>query len=230
MSQQINLFNPIFLKQKKHFSATTMVHGLGLTVLGSIVVVGYAQWQLAGLETSARETEKQLHSIRAQLAKVTAEYAPRQKNKALEEEILRTEMQMKGLRQAFDILQRGETGMSKGHAEYLRAFSRQVVSGLWLTGFTIEGDEIELRGHALQPELLPAFINRLRQEPIMRGKSFATLRMAMPEAEPESSEAAAASSASKQRVTANYIEFTLRSLGIPAEQTDASSSAGRAIQ
>jgi len=28
MSQQINLYNPIFLKQEKHFSARTMVHAL----------------------------------------------------------------------------------------------------------------------------------------------------------------------------------------------------------
>ena len=32
MSQQINLFNPIFMKQKKYFSVTTMLQALGLIV------------------------------------------------------------------------------------------------------------------------------------------------------------------------------------------------------
>ena len=231
MSQQINLFNPDLLKQKKHFSATAMAQGLGLILLGSIAVLGYAQWQLDGLERNTSETEKQLSSLRAQLAKVTAEYAPRQKSKVLEGEIVRTEAEMKGLRQAFDILQRGSAGsMSKGHAEYLRAFSRQVVSGLWLTGFTIEGDDVELRGRALHPELLPAFINRLKQEPIMHGKSFETLTIATPEAEPVRSEAAVVPPLSKQGATAGYIEFSLRSSGISAEPGDASGSAGRAIK
>ena len=30
MSQQINLFNPLFLRQKRYLSATTMVQGLGI--------------------------------------------------------------------------------------------------------------------------------------------------------------------------------------------------------
>ena len=34
MSQQINLFNPLFLEKKKYFSAVTMTQALGLIVLG----------------------------------------------------------------------------------------------------------------------------------------------------------------------------------------------------
>ena len=39
MSQQINLYNPIFRKQKKVFSSTTMLQGLALIVL--VVAVFY---------------------------------------------------------------------------------------------------------------------------------------------------------------------------------------------
>lgn len=221
MSQQVNLFNPAFLKQKRHFSAVMMLQGLAVILLGSIMIAGYAHWQLAGLEVNAIETEGQLKSVRAQLAKVSTEYASRQKSKALEEEILHTEAEMKARRRAFDLLQHGDTGMSKGHVEYLRAFSRQIVNGLWLTGFAIDGDNIELHGRTLQPDLLPAFINRLKQEPAMRGKSFAALSMATPEAEPMRSEATSDSLASKQRVVAGYIEFALRSSDNPPEQLSA---------
>lgn len=230
MSQQVNLFNPAFLKQKKHFSAVMIVQGLAAILLGSIVIVGYAHWQLAGLEGNAIETERRLKSVRAQLAKVTTEYAPRQKSKALEQEILHTEAEMKALRRAFDLLQQGGTGMSKGHVEYLRAFSRQIVNGLWLTGFAINGDDIELHGRTLQPDLLPAFINRLKQEQVMRGKSFAALSMTTPEAEPVRSEAASAPLASKQRVAAGYIEFALKSSDNPPEQPSATGVAVSAVK
>jgi len=57
----------------------------------------------------------------------------------------------------------------------------------------------------------------------MRGKSFAALSMAMPEAQPTHVQEANDSSASKQRVMAGYIEFTLRSSDIPTEHPGAAS-------
>ena len=42
MSQQINLYNPIFLKQEKHFSARTMLQATGVVLLGAAGVCAYA--------------------------------------------------------------------------------------------------------------------------------------------------------------------------------------------
>ena len=55
MSQQINLFNPVFLKQKKYFSVMTMLQALGLIVLGSIVFYGYAWYQVQQLAGRRRK-------------------------------------------------------------------------------------------------------------------------------------------------------------------------------
>ena len=48
MSQQINLFNPIFLKQKKYFSVVTMLQALLLIVLGSMLFFAYARSLVSG--------------------------------------------------------------------------------------------------------------------------------------------------------------------------------------
>ena len=42
MSQQINLYNPLFLKQEKHFSARTMAQALGIIALALAALYGYA--------------------------------------------------------------------------------------------------------------------------------------------------------------------------------------------
>ena len=211
MSQQINLFNPVFLKKKKHFSALTMAQGLGLILLGSIAVLVYARLQLATLQTETLASANQLKQTRAQLAKVSAEYAPRQKNKTLDDEIARLEAEVKSQQQAFDIVQKGGVGNTRGYSDYLRAFSRQIVNGLWLTGFSISGagNNIELRGRASQPQLVPSYISRLKQEPVMQGKTFDTLAMEVPQADAENKNEAAG--AGKQRSLAGYIEFALRS-------------------
>jgi hypothetical protein len=103
----------------------------------------------------------------------------------------------------------------------LRAFSRQILNGVWLTGFSIHGagSEIGLQGRAMQPELVPAYISRLKREPVMQGKSFATLEMQLPLADQAGKGDPATA---RQRVPAGYIEFSLQSSGMMKEQSESS--------
>lgn len=208
MSQQINLFNPIFLKQKKYFSAVAMVQALGLLVAGSVLVAVYASYVVASVSKEAAVTTAQLAAAQAQLAKVKTEFAPRQKNQGLEVQIQKAEAETQSMREVFDILQKGEIGNTKGYSGYLRAFSRQIIDGVWLTGLTIvgAGNEIGLHGRALQPDLVPAYMNRLKREPVMQGKSFGTLEMQVPQVDQASKGDPAGA---KTRVPASYIEFSL---------------------
>lgn len=228
MTQQINLFNPIFLKQKKHFSAVTMAQGLGLIVLGAVAVVVYARLQLSSMEREAVATSAQLSSTKAQLAKVSAEYAPKEASKALAAEIEQLQKQLASQREAFALVMSGGLGDTKGYSEYMRAFARQSVSGLWLTGFTMQGAgaEIELRGRTLQPELVPAYLGRLRNEAVMNGKSFATLAMALPE-KAEAPQAERTASPAEGAKKPPYIEFTLRSSGIAVDEGKAGGANSR---
>ena len=68
MSQQINLFNPIFLKQKKYFSVLTMLQALGLIVLGSALFFAYALYQVAQLSRQADEMSKRYAAEQTKLA------------------------------------------------------------------------------------------------------------------------------------------------------------------
>ena len=213
MSQQINLFNPIFLKQEKYFSATTMAQALGLIVVGVLCLAGYLGFQSYKLQKQGVETSNQLVLVQSQLAKVNAEFGPRQKNKALEQELREAEAELLSLQQVSGILEKGELGNTKGYSEYLRAFSRQVVSGLWLTGFSIygAGNEIAVQGRVLQPALVPVYIARLKREQIMQGKSFSALEMSVPMVDKANKEDAAGAA---RQEPAGFIEFNLRSSGI----------------
>lgn len=212
MSQQINLFNPILLRQKKYFSAATMVQALALVLLGALLVALYVNYRSSGLQIEADKTSAQLRLAQVQQVRVTAEFGARAPNQALATELQKTSAEVKTLQQLFDLLQTGEIGNTKGYSEYLQAFARQISDGLWLTGLMIQGagNEIALHGRTLQPDLVPAYINRLAREPVMQGKSFSTLEMQQPAA--EGSEAAGAAPK-----TAAYVEFRLQSAGVAQE-------------
>src|SRR5471032_1786382 len=93
MSQQINLFNPVFLKQKKHFSVMTVLQALGMLLTGMLAFYGYASYQSTGLARQAEESEKQYALLQARLARTTAEYAPQKADASLEAEVLSLQSQ-----------------------------------------------------------------------------------------------------------------------------------------
>lgn len=203
MSQQINLFSPIFLTQKKYFSAHTMAQALGLIVLGSLAFSAFAYWQTTGMSKEAAETVRRVKLEQARLERVRANYAPRGKSRLLQQEIGRLETQMGARAEVLELLKGGEFGRTTGYSEFLRAFARQTVDGLWLTAFHIKGNDMTISGRAQQPELVPTYLQRLQQEPAMQGKAFANLEMSAPKSEP----------AAKGTPTAppSYVEFTLQS-------------------
>lgn len=221
MSQQINLFNPALLRQKQRLSAMTMAQGLAVILVGAVAFAGYARVQTQELAAQAAAVTAQLDGAKAQLAKVMAEHVPRQKSQELEAHVQRLETEIDEQRKAFDVVRRGGVGDTQGYSGYLRAFSRQIVEGLWLTGFTIDSvaKRMELQGRALQPELVPAYIHRLGQEPVMQGKSFAQLVMSRPEADAQKNgqgrtqDSPQGSAAPDRRQPAKYLEFVLKSSG-----------------
>lgn len=200
MSQQINLFNPIFMKQKKYFSVTTMLQALGLIVAGAAVFYAYAVYQVNQLAQQSTETTRRYALEQNQLARYLSEYSPQKETQKLEQEVRKLEAQAATQQNIISTLKSGAIGNTAGYSGYLRAFARQVVPGLWLSGFDIEGDgaQISLHGGVLKPSLVPAYIQRLNREKIMHGKSFAALQMQQPKGK-------------DGKAAGRYVEFTLHS-------------------
>jgi len=217
VSQQINLFNPIFLQQKKIFSTRTMAQALGVLVLGVAGMALYANARVSGLQKEADAGAAQLQQRQARLVAVNAEFPPRQKDPALAAAVLEAERQLGALREVSSVLQGGGLGNTRGYAEYFRALARQHVEGLWLTGLTIAGagSEIGVRGRALDPESVPGYLTRLTREPVMQGKAFGSLQISEGERAPPPAAPAAAGAppapAAAQAGPAPYVEFSLQS-------------------
>jgi Tfp pilus assembly protein PilN len=202
MSQQINLFNPIFMKQRKYFSLLAMLQALGLIIAGSLIFYGYAIYQVNQLGLQSAENTKRYNAEQQRLARYVSEFSPQQSNQLLQDEVQRLEKQTAEQNETIETLKSGAVGNTTGYSEYMRAFSRQVVQGLWLTGFKVTGDaaQISLSGGVVNPELLPAYIQRLGKERIMQGKTFSTLKMQQSKLVESQSPAAA---------MPRYVEFTL---------------------
>lgn len=182
MSQQINLFNPIFLQQKKIFTTNTMARALGVLLVGGLLLVAYGRNSVAALEKEAARTTA-LQAVRqAKLDQVNLEYAPRKKSVELDTQLRQAKAELAALTEVAGVLRRGELGNTDGYSGYFKALARQKVDGLWLTGVSIigAGNDIGVRGRALDAALVPGYLGNLAREGVMQGKAFTSLQISQP--------------------------------------------------
>lgn len=206
MSQQINLYNPLFLKQEKHFSARTMVQGLSVIALGLAALYAYALFESRAATRHAQQYRDQLSTQRDQMLKLSVQIAAQGRSKALESEVARLEGELKTRRATLQLLGTGELGNTTGFSEFFAAFGRQAMPGVWLTGFTISdsGNDLLINGRALRPELIPSYLGALNKEDMMRGRRLTEMKLAAREA-PKAGDPAAKGVALPER----YVEFIL---------------------
>lgn len=186
MTQFINLYDPALRRESPIVSAGQLAVAL------AVVTVAFVAWAMllgAQVRTMAHEAdslEAQLTAQRTQLAEVGKELAQRKPNVALAAELAAAEATLAARREVIDVLEGGGIGNKTGFSGYLRAFSRQTMQGLWLTGFEISGggSEMAIHGRTLEAALLPRYIRRLNDEAAFRGRNFAALKMKAAEDKP----------------------------------------------
>lgn len=179
MSQQINLFNPIFRIQKKYFSSVTMLQAMAIVCLACALLVADAFRRTSALTAQLRATEATVAARQARLAEVRSQFAPRARSTTLSAEIAEAQQTLEMLQNASASVARGGFGDVTGFSPYFRALARQRLDGVWLTGVDIAsgGERIAVQGNTLEASLVPQFMARLAQEPVMKGKTFGALQI-----------------------------------------------------
>jgi multidrug efflux pump subunit AcrA (membrane-fusion protein) len=210
MRQNINLYDPALRRRREWLTAATVAQCVGATL---IALFAYHYSVGRALETRTAElaaAEAELAQTRAAADKAKAKAAAYKPDPKLEAEIAALESELREARAAMQALQAGAFGNREGFSEYLRAFSRQTIHGLWLTGFTITGEgEIELRGRVLSPDLVAGYIQRLNREAVLQGRGFARFEMAPPAPAPAKGPAEGGAR------PARFLEFSLATSEAP---------------
>ncbi len=210
MSQQINLFNPVFLKQKKHFSAATMLQALAIVLAGSLAIYAFEARQNRTLERSLADTDRQVAARRDQMVKFSREFSAQGRSRTLAEEAARLDERLRARRGLLVGLQTGAGGNTEGFSPYLSALARQTMRGVWLTGVEIGGKsgDLVIKGRVLDSELVPAYIRQLRSQEPFAGRSVSELKLAA-KGEPGRAAPAPARPAGAAAAPVRFVEFSL---------------------
>jgi len=175
MHQQINLYQPVFRKQVKVFSATTLAQIAGAVLTLLVIILAHSRWTLTGMENSATALQQQLNSLQGQVEALEAGYQTPD-TQALDSEIeqLRASINQRNyLLTQFDRL---VIQHRSGFAGQFNVLADQRIPGLWLEGVKVSGEgQIELRGITLDAKLVPVYVQQLAKRPELSDSSFETL-------------------------------------------------------
>lgn len=182
MNQQINLYQPIFRRQKKVFSAITMVQICAFFLVVFTALYLYGQIKSQPLKDQLTRLNQDILVLNQHLARLEAQQPVEAKSKLLENEIARLSNELSKRKQVQDLLSTETMGNTKGFSGYLEAFARQHVQGNWLTKITIAkgGKNLRLEGKTLSSELVPVYMDKLSRETLLNGTSFNVMELIRP--------------------------------------------------
>lgn len=175
MSQQINLYQPIFRRERKVFSAATIAHVGIVMALGLAVIYGYARWQMHALEREVALLETQQAQAKAQLEQLSKEVAAQGDDGALKAQLAAQQAELASRRELLRWLGEREQGRQGGFAEHLTGLARQHRSGeLWLDGIRLAdgGRRVTLEGGSHDAGAVVRYLRRLGGEPAFAGLEF----------------------------------------------------------
>lgn len=203
MYQQINLYQPIFRKQRQIFSAVTLLQGLAIVAAALGGVYAYGLGQVANLEAEVVQLEGRERALTTQLARIDPTLG-QDRRAEVAAELERLNATLLDQQRLVEVLREQPLGTTQGFSEHLAALGRQRTPELWLTRFAINGTTgaIEIAGRSTRPELVPEYLQRLGHEPVLAGQRFDRFEIARDE-ETDEATFAATSRAAAMRLAAS---------------------------
>ncbi len=179
MMQQINLYQPMFRKQKKVFSAVTMLQVCLFFAVVFVALYGYGLYQISPLRLEVSKLDGELARLQTQVTKFQKQQTAKVKSKLLEKEIKRVTKEIEKREGINKLLAKYTFDSSSRFSGFLEALARQHVQGTWLTKILIDkgGSSVGLEGKTLSSELVPVYIQQLSNEKALAGTSFNVMEL-----------------------------------------------------
>ena len=163
MQQQINLFQPVFRREAKVFSARTLAQILAIALVLIVAGVAMLELQLSRHAATRDLLANQYRALDTQLQALEGQ-ADSGELAALDARTEELELRLADGATELTEIQGLMVARSQGFAPVLEALARYPLTGLWLTEVRLQGNELELHGIALDPELVPRYLALLDED------------------------------------------------------------------
>lgn len=179
MEQQVNLYQPILGAEKRLFSARAIGIGLGLLALCLGGLGGFGAWRTGRVERTIAQLEQRQAAELARVEQAGAALQPSRSLAELQVQAKELAADIAARERALDLVRLGAASPATGFAARLEALARRQLDGLWLHVIVVGSGEgrLALKGDALDPNLVPAYLAALAEERALAGVRFDKLAM-----------------------------------------------------
>ena len=179
MIQQVNLYRDQLSKKKTNNLLNRYSIGLVVTVLLLMASSFYLMVDIDQLKTQVNQNRQSLLAEETQVNDLLARFPKQTPNHSLISQIEQTQNKINELSQTLQIISPLRPESVQGFSRHLQALADQSIADIWLSKIYIIGPRriINLEGSTFKPEQLPYFLQKLKQEPIFHGQTFAKLMM-----------------------------------------------------
>ncbi len=169
----------MFRKERKLLSFRVLLQACAVVFVLLMSMYGYGMRQSVQMQADLIQLQEQLDRRVAEVEALATRLAQRKTDTSATQELARLEQEVAARRRVVDDLTRVRDTYTHGVSGYMESFARQAPKGVWLTGFVVQagGEELVIRGRALQPALVASFLQRLKEETTLAGTHFGLLRI-----------------------------------------------------
>jgi len=220
-NHNINLYDASLRRRLDWLAPVPAAAMLGGVLLAVTAAALWAQGRTDALRPQAEQLSADLSREQAEMQTLAQRRANQHADPALQAALGEAQHALHLRQSALAQLQPNPQALPSSHAATLAALARQSTEGLWLTGLTLKDHDVSLQGRALDPALIPSYVQKLNQEPALRGRTFRSLQVDRPlsEAPTAVAGAAPASAPNGPPPRAVFVAFSLLGQHTPADAT-----------
>ncbi|MAO68720.1 MULTISPECIES: PilN domain-containing protein [Idiomarina] len=177
MKQWVNLYRRDLqpIKQRLTLARLSAVLGVWLALLIAVVVV--TQWQNSAVTHENEKLSNALQAVNDDLTRARERLERREPSLQLREEKEELIQQLQDTQSFSRRISEFQQGQSSSVSRFLSELAQITPEAIWLTDFSIAGEDIRLHGQALNSEALVLWMDKFGQSDLLADKRFAVVEL-----------------------------------------------------
>lgn len=177
MKQWVNLYRNELKPIKQRLTLTKVSSVLGVWLALLLVVVGVTQWQKATVVQKNEQLSATLNKLNNDLDSNRERMSRRQPSPQLQAEKEQLQQELQDARSFSQQIAEFRQNRSSSVSEFLQELADITPEDIWLTDFSMSGENIRLHGQALNSEALVLWMDKFGQSSLLANKRFAVVEL-----------------------------------------------------
>ena len=179
MTQQINLYSPIFLTPKRYFSAAAMLRTFVVFLVVLVASCSYWVWTLGTemqrFDLTFDAQSQELKSLQVALEKNKSESGS--VLKGLTQDLQTQRLKLSQREQLLAALNKGHFQTGGGHSARLKLVSQSIPPKVWLTEIKADESLLQVVGFTLETAVLNEWLAKLEASPMLAGQKLSSIKV-----------------------------------------------------